>query len=109
MKSDPVSPLESKEGLDDGREVCQKKDMKESGKVQEQEPKPEEADEAKQEDDDPKCFPCEEAEVQAAVKAPAMPSAKEIEEHNLTHFLYRSWCDLCIKGRGKDEQHRPVK
>ena len=48
----------------------------------------------------------EEAQVPLAVKAPRLPSAREIEEHNLTHCPFRSWCPHCIKGQAKDDAHR---
>ena len=32
---------------------------------------------------------------------PIRPSAGEVCEHNLTHLPYRSWCEHCVKGRGK--------
>ena len=48
----------------------------------------------------------EEAQVPLAVKAPRLPSAREIEEHNLTHCPFRSWCPQCIKGQAKDDAHR---
>ena len=38
-----------------------------------------------------------------AVKA---PTAAEREEHNRTHLPYRSWCPVCIAGRGVADHHR---
>ena len=40
------------------------------------------------------------------MKAPRLPGAKEIEEHNLTHCSFRSWCPQCVKGHAKDDAHR---
>ena len=37
---------------------------------------------------------------------PRLPSAKEVEEHNITHIPYRNWCPHCVKGRGKEMSHR---
>ena len=37
---------------------------------------------------------------------PRLPSAKEVEEHYLTHVPYRNWCPHCVRGRGKDLDHR---
>ena len=48
----------------------------------------------------------EEAQVPLAVKAPRLPGTKEIEEHNLTHCPFRSWCLHCVKGQAKDDAHR---
>ena len=38
---------------------------------------------------------------------PGQPTAKQVEEHRLTHSLYRSWCKWCVMGRGRGQQHRP--
>ena len=35
---------------------------------------------------------------------PARPSEAEVEDHRLTHWPYRSWCDECALGRGLGEQ-----
>ena len=37
---------------------------------------------------------------------PRFPSQKEVDEHYLTHVLYRNWCPRCVRGRGKDLDHR---
>jgi hypothetical protein len=39
-----------------------------------------------------------------AASAPTKPSAADVEEHNITHTPYRSWCDSCVEGRGLGEQ-----
>ena len=56
------------------------------------------------------CQPCEveEGEAQRAVRAPYTPTQAERDEHELTHFPYRAWCDHCVKGRAKDDPHRTV-
>ena len=38
---------------------------------------------------------------------PPEPSAEEVRQHNLTHFPYRAWCELCIAHKGRQDQHRP--
>ena len=35
-----------------------------------------------------------------------MPSQKEVYEHYLMHVSYRNWCPHCVRGRGKDLDHR---
>lgn len=37
---------------------------------------------------------------------PARPSAKEVEEHELTHLPFRNWCRECVHGRGVEMPHR---
>ncbi len=33
------------------------------------------------------------------------PSDKEVEEHNLDHAVFRSWCPHCVKGRAESYGH----
>lgn len=33
------------------------------------------------------------------------PSAKEYEEHQVTHAEYRSWCEACVMGSGRPRGH----
>ena len=37
--------------------------------------------------------------------SPKLPSELEIEEHELSHVPYRSWCRHCVRGRGKELPH----
>ena len=37
-----------------------------------------------------------------------MPSAAEIEGHRIDHMPYRSWCDQCVEGQGKEKSHGVV-
>ena len=37
---------------------------------------------------------------------PRRPTEKEVEEHMLTHLLYRNWCSICVRAKGKDLDHR---
>ena len=39
------------------------------------------------------------------VKTPYRPSQEEVDDHDLTHLPYRSWCRHCIRGRGKETGH----
>ena len=73
------------------------------------------AAEGVEEDDEPdvECHPCGEGlgEHEAGnretirVSSPYKPSEKEVDEHDLTHLPYRSWCRHCIRGRGKETSH----
>ena len=47
-----------------------------------------------------------EAEIPMSVSVPCKPDAKMVEEHNATHFPWRSWCEICVKGRAEDDGHR---
>ncbi len=37
---------------------------------------------------------------------PMKPTAKKVEEHEITHLLYRRWCWACVQGRGKGVPRR---
>ena len=39
---------------------------------------------------------------------PKTPTRTEIEEHNLIHLPFRSWCRHCVRGRGKELPHKRV-
>ena len=47
-----------------------------------------------------------EYEPKRVMRDPGQPSKEEIEEHNLDHTPYRSWCPHCAKARGPDKPHR---
>ena len=38
-----------------------------------------------------------------------VPSAREVEEHNLDHAVFRSWCPHCVKGRAEAYGHKTEK
>jgi len=40
---------------------------------------------------------------------PADPLPEEREKHWKTHLPYRSWCPVCVKARGREDQHRARK
>ena len=42
------------------------------------------------------------------LRSPCEPSREEIDNHNLTHAQFRSWCPHCVRGRGKNSPHYPV-
>ena len=37
---------------------------------------------------------------------PRLPSRREVQEHELTHIPYRSWCVHCVRGAGRSDAHR---
>lgn len=37
---------------------------------------------------------------------PRAPGAEEAAEHAITHVPYRSWCEHCVRGRGRSMAHR---
>ena len=48
----------------------------------------------------------EEAMPKVVARDPGDPTQAEIDEHNVDHLPYRSWCECCVMGRGTGEQHR---
>ena len=47
----------------------------------------------------------EEAVRAKARKTEPVPSQREVEEHNLDHGVFRSWCPHCVKGRAESYGH----
>ena len=39
------------------------------------------------------------------MKAPQQPTRQERLEHELTHSPYRSWCPICVKSKGRADNH----
>ena len=39
------------------------------------------------------------------VRSPIEPSRRAREDHEATHFPYRSWCQSCVAGRGVASPH----
>ena len=58
-----------------------------------------EEEEEKDEDEDAGMRKC------VKMQDPKLPSKSEVEEHNITHLPFRSWCRHCIRGRGKEMPH----
>ena len=48
----------------------------------------------------------QEAEELKHVPAPILPSQAQVESHNVSHLLFRSWCSACVRGRGLSLGHR---
>ena len=62
--------------------------------------------------DIPVCGECElddqEADAPRMARAPGQPSQADIDQHELTHCPYRSWCDACVRGQAKDSPSTKV-
>ena len=39
---------------------------------------------------------------------PKQPTADEIREHELTHLPFRSWCEICVRSKSKQNQSRAI-
>ena len=63
-----------------------------------------EQDDAQEEEE----IDAEDAPVKIA-RDPGDPTPGERERHNATHIPHRSWCLVCVKGKGKEESHRRQK
>ena len=40
------------------------------------------------------------------LKAPRIPTQAEVDAHLATHLPHADWCELCMKGRGRNTPHR---
>ena len=43
------------------------------------------------------------------VRAPSVPTQKEIDAHEATHIPHEEWCDVCMAGRGRNKAHKKRK
>jgi hypothetical protein len=62
--------------------------------------------------EDFQCHECgsdEEARRPKPVRNPGNPTKAEIEEHEVTHIPYRSWCSHCVRGKAVDDHHEAQK
>ena len=57
---------------------------------------------------DPTVQDNEDTPVARARKPPPEPTTEELDKHELTHVVFRSWCKHCISGRAKEDPHRSV-
>ena len=48
----------------------------------------------------------EEGRVPRTIPVPVSVTKAERQEHELTHTPYRSWCEHCVRCRGRNSQHR---
>ena len=48
----------------------------------------------------------EEAKKAEVLRYPSAPAPKEVEEHNVTHLPFRSWCPLRVSGKAQDRRHK---
>ena len=72
----------------------------------------EEQEEDDGEDDDDELVQAQGETADAPVtilKSPHCPSWEERVRHNATHLLYRNWCPICIRARGREDDHKRVK
>ena len=46
-----------------------------------------------------------EARVPSSLTAPEKHTQVKIDEHNLTHLPYRSWCPICVSAAGREDRH----
>ena len=57
---------------------------------------------------DPTVQDNEDTPVARARIPPPGPTTEELDKHELTHVVFRSWCKHCISGRAKEDPHRSV-
>ena len=48
----------------------------------------------------------EEHQKARAIAGPDVPSRREVEDHILTHIPFRTWCNRCMRGRGRRSTHK---
>ena len=48
----------------------------------------------------------EETAPRDSLPSPELPSQSEIDDHNVDHCPYRSWCRHCVEGRAREMAHK---
>ena len=48
----------------------------------------------------------DDVEAPKLTNVPVAPTQQEIEDHNVNHLPFRSWCKHCVRGRSKAHAHR---
>ena len=59
-----------------------------------------------QDDDQERDGVVAQAERARTLPQPRLPSREEVQEHELTHIPYRSWCVHCVRGAGRSDAQR---
>ena len=57
------------------------------------------------EEEDFECVPCDSGGTIEPKRHPGDPTKSEVDEHNLTHCPFRSWCPICVEAQGKEDPH----
>ena len=47
----------------------------------------------------------EDVEDKKPLPTPVLPSRADIDRHWLDHLPFRSWCNICVNGRGRERPH----
>ena len=50
----------------------------------------------------------EEAEPVKCLHTPILPSQSDVDEHRISHILYRNWCPHCLAAMGRENPHVSV-
>ena len=59
-------------------------------------------------EDDAESVLAEDVQPVRTLKTLELPAREEVEEHRVDHCPYRSWCDSCVEGAGRENGHRNV-
>ena len=46
--------------------------------------------------------------VSKALRTPIRPTQQMIDDHEVSHLPFRSWCPFCVRGRGQSQGHFSV-
>lgn len=59
-------------------------------------------------DADHECGVCDGVRKVRKLVDPLLPSEEEVKNHCLTHVPFQNWCPHCVRGRGKEMDHKRV-
>ena len=50
----------------------------------------------------------DEGQAPRILPSPGQPSQRQRDQHSVCHIPFRSWCNHCVRGRGRDRQSRSI-
>ena len=53
-------------------------------------------------------YDAEDVQPHKSLTTPELPSREVIEAHRIDHWPYRTWCDECNEGLGRERGHKSV-
>ena len=97
---------------DEGDELPEGFLSTEKARAKEAQTEKDEAEKKEREETDEEDIDCEDLEQEYGQRKtkhmldPKLPSQEEVRQHCLTHMPYRNWCLHCVRGRGKEMEHK---
>ena len=109
--SNPISPVNSQtqimvSGMDEWEDMEGKRDKGETGGEENMEEDKETINIGDSKEDARQEEEMEESRKLKIANRPTLPTQEEVEEHQVTHWPTRDWCEHCVKGKAVSSAHK---